>query len=899
MFKNLFIAVSVLFASASVYSQQTVCLGTDITVCAGTNVQVTNCGGTTSIPGGMATVLQNPTTVSLSDDAWSGAINIGFSFSFYGNTYTQCVIGSNGVVSFNVSNAGGYNTWSTSGSGQMPSTGLNDAKNAAMICYSDINPNAGGSIFYKTIGTAPNREFYIVYANIPMFSASDCNYMTLILFEGSNNIEYHISNKTINYGWNGGVAIQGVQNSLGTVATITPGRNNSQWLASNDGQLFQPTSPTNTTSYTNTPIPYKVVLSGNANFGWQNTNGQNFPYNNGVLNIPSVQAGTVGYFLTITGNNCQSQVGAVSDTTFVTGITSSVSATAVDDMCSAGIGSVTATATSGTPPYSFLWPGLGNATTATVNNVFAGTYTVQMTDSSGCSSSATVIVGDTPAAYPSSSTVVSCPGGSDGTATAEMLPAIGTVTYQWNDPNNQTTSTATGLTAGTYECVVSSSVGCSQTVVVTVTEVPEMNIQLVNQVDVTCNSGSDGIVEISVSDGTAPYTYSWTGSFSTSNIANDLSFGTTTVTVTDSNGCVITEDFTINQPPPLKIAQISKDTVICIGDSVKLFALGSGGSSPYIYSWKKNNQVVGTGSQIHVTPTASTSEYCVTLSEQCSSPVDNECVIVNYPAEVNPSLSPDKTGECFPIEVTFENTTNTAETINYTIWSYSDGEKDTIPGENPAFHKFGEGIFGVDMEVVISRGCRYKKSFPNLIEGYPYPEANFYVNPNPASVFEPKVMAFSQSSSDIAAFEWFAEGAKPDYSTIQNPTFVYPNEIQNYPLILVVENDYGCTDTLQKLVRVENSVLIFSPNTFTPDGDGVNDTWKVQIQGIDVQNFQLEIFNRWGEKVFESLDPDGEWNGTYGDGRIVKDGSYIWTVRAYDFENDNKYEFKGTVTVLK
>ncbi|WP_107037644.1 T9SS type B sorting domain-containing protein [Brumimicrobium mesophilum] len=896
MVKKLLLGFTLIVASFA-HSQTTVCLGTDASVCQGTNVQIDNCSGV-GVPGGNMTVLQNTTAISLSDDSWSQAVNIGFSFDFYGNTYTQCVIGSNGLVSFNLSNAGAYNTYSTSGFGQLPSTGLNDAKNSAMIAYSDINPGAGGAIFYKTEGTAPNRKFYVVYANVPMFSATDCNYMTLILNETSNSVEYHISNKTINFTWNGGVAIQGVQNNLGNIGTFTPGRNNSQWTAVNDGQIFLPTSPTNTTAYTNSTIPFELILSGNASYEWENTLGQTFPYNNGTLNIPSAAAGTVGYFLTVQGTSCNSQVGAISDTTFITGLTSSVSATAVDDLCSAGVGSVTATPNTGVAPYTYLWPGLGNATTQTVNNVSAGTYIVQMTDGNGCTSSGTVVVGDTPATYPTNTTPVSCPGGSDGTATAQMLPVIGTVTYQWNDPNNQTTSTATGLAAGTYDCVITSSVGCTNTVTVVVTEIPGMVVQVVNQVDVTCNSGNDGIVEIAVTDGTGPYSYSWTGSSSTTEIADDLFVGTTTVTVTDANGCIVTQDVTLGQPVALSVGDMSKDTIICIGDPVQLFAQGAGGSSPYIYTWTENNVVVGNGSIINVTPTSASTEYCVTVSEVCGSPVAVECVTVDYPAEVIPNLSPDKTGACFPVEVVFENITNTTETINYTIWTYSDGEVDTIAGENPTTHEFGLGVYDIQMEVVTARGCRYITDFPSLIEGYPYPEADFYVTPNPASIFEPKVKAYSQTSSDIVSHNWLAEGAKPEFSSLQDPSFEYPNVIENYPLILVVENVYGCTDTLTKIVRIENEVLIFSPNTFTPDGDGTNDTWRVNIQGIDVQNFHLQVYNRWGEKVFESFNPNGEWDGTYG-GKVVKDGTYIWTIKAFDFETDNKYEFKGNVLILK
>ncbi|HZH87149.1 MAG TPA: gliding motility-associated C-terminal domain-containing protein, partial [Brumimicrobium sp.] len=573
-------------------------------------------------------------------------------------------------------------------------------------------------------------------------------------------------------------------------------------------------------------------------------------------------------------------------------------------LCGQATGSVEVVPTGGYPPYTYSWDIPGNPTTATVQNVLPGTYTVTITSSPDPVTGATYIpttltvtVDNQVATATATSTRVSCPGGNDGTATASST-APGTLSYQWNDPNNQTTKTAVGLTSGTYECVITSSTGCVNTVQVTVDEIPAMQLNVVNQVDVTCNSGNDGIVTVEITDGTAPYTYSWTGSTSTSKTANDLFAGMTTVTVTDNKGCVITEDINIGQPTALSVDNISQDTIICIGDSVQLFAAGAGGSSDYIYQWTSNGQVVGNSDTIYVTPTGSSTEYCVTVTEQCGSPAATECVMVNYPNEVDPMLTPDKTGECYPIEVTFDNITNTLETIDYTVWKYSDGDVDTIPGSTPAVHEFGKGIFNVNMEIVTDRGCKYFKNYPNLIEGYPFPKPNFYVNPNPASVFEPTVDAFSQSSKDIISYEWFAEGATPDYSSLQNPTFDYPAVIGNYPLLLVVENEYGCIDSLTKLVRIENEVLLFTPNSFTPDGNGFNDTWKISILGVDIYNFHLEVFNRWGEKVFESFDPEGEWDGTYGN-KIAPTGTYIWKIQARDFENDNKYEFKGSVNILR
>ncbi|PKR79992.1 PKD domain-containing protein [Brumimicrobium salinarum] len=894
---RMFIIGILSFFTLTVNAQSDICLGNDTIVCQGESLVLESCSGL-QIPGGLGSVLTNPTSVNLSDDRWSNQIPIGFNFDFYGNTYNQVVIGSNGLISFDLSHASTHNAYSFAGLTSLPDAGFDDAHNAVMVAYSDINPNSGGQILYETIGTAPNRSFYVVYVNIPMFNATDCNYMSIILHETSNTIEMHISNKTVNAGWNGGKAIQGIQNNDGSIAHITPGRNVTQWTAVNDGKLFTPVSPTNTSDYRISDVPYHLIVSGSATFEWENTNGQTFPYNNGFININNIQQGTTGYFLTVSGANCNSQVGAVSDTTFITGLTSSVAATATDDMCSAGIGSVTATATSGDAPYTFNWPGLGNATTATVNNVSSGTYTVEMTDDNGCMSTTTVTVGDTPANYPSSTTQVSCPGGSDGTATVVMDPPIGNVTYQWNDPMNQTTSTATGLQAGTYECLVTSDVGCSNTVTVTVTEVPGMDIQVINQNDVTCNSANDGIVEVNVTDGNPPYSYSWTGSASTTSLADDLYVGTTTVTITDDEGCVTSEDITLGEPDPLSFSALSQDTVICIGDSVMLFANASGGSSAYNFNWESNGNVVGNSDTIYVTPTTAFTEYCVTLTEACGSPSVTQCVNVEYPGEVDPMISPDTTGACFPVEVNFDNITNTTETIDYTVWKYSDGDTDTIGSLNSTTHTFYKGLYDVDVKLVSDRGCEYEKSYPDLIEGYPYPKPSFYINPNPVTLYEPFVDVFSQSSNDIVSYKWYAEGAKPDFSTLKDPSFEYPEEIKNHPLLLVVENSFGCVDSLTRLVRVENEVTLFAPNTFTPDANGQNDKWKVTILGVDVYNFKLEVFNRWGEKVFESHDPEGAWDGSYNN-KIAPEGTYVWKIRALDFDTDQVYMFNGYVNLLK
>lgn len=891
MIKKISLFIVSLVSMPFLFSQNTICLGNDGAFCIGEPVEIEICPGGGGINSTVYT-LDNPQSFSLQDDRYTGMINIGFSFDFYGNTYSQLAISDNGTVSFN--NVGyQYCSWSVS---NIP-TGTESVKNSIMSVWQDLYQPHGGNIYFQTIGEAPNRIAVILWEGLSMYSSSCqtpelCFTGSVLLFEGSNNIETHISNKTVCTSWGGGRATHGLNNINGTIAHPVPGRNNSIFSIQNDGQRF---TPNGASDYTIESIPFTVVTTvANPMIVWHDTNGNSYPWNNGVLNTTVVE-GETGYY--IASATCGVGVGSISDTTVITGLSSSVSASGIDDMCTANIGSVTATPTGGIPPYTYNWPGL-NATTQTVENVGAGTYTVEMIDGNGCSSSTTVTIGDTPASYPTSSTLVSCPDGADGTATATMEPALGTLTFQWNDPNNQTTSTATGLTEGTYECIVTSSVGCSNTVEVTVEGIPGMEIQVTNVVDVSCNSGSDGAATVIPSLGTAPYSYSWDASASTTGTADDLNFGTHTVTITDDLGCVVTESIDINQPEPLEVTQITDNTIICIGDSILLSAQGGGGSSAYSYEWSTTEGVVGNTQSVWVTPNKNVTEYCVVLTEQCGSPQAMACTKISFPPEVVLMLDSDVLGACIPVEVNFENQTTTEDGIDYTVWKYGDGKSDTIAGSDDANHTFGEGVWDVRMTVVTDRGCVYEQGFPYLIEGYPIPEPNFYVTPNPASLYDPNVTAYSQTSPDIISYTWDAEGATPAYSSLKNPSFKYPNVIFNYPLTLTVENEYGCIDSITRLVRVENNVQLFAPNTFTPDGDGFNDSWRVHILGVDVYDFHLSIFNRWGEMVFESHDPEGIWDGTYG-GKIVPPGTYVWRIRALDFENDNKYEFDGYINVLK
>jgi gliding motility-associated-like protein len=905
-----FLLLTIFIVSQSLFGQTNVplCLGQDATICAGQTVTITNCNSGSNTSNAAGIYLNSPTSVSLTDDVWSGTVNLGFTFNFYGQNYTQCVIGSNGLISFNTNQANQYCPWSLTG-GPLPNTILTGARNSAMLTYQDINPSLGGQIQYQMVGTAPNRKFVVLYKDIYMFSCtSQCNYMAIVLYETSNVVEYHIGNKPICTTWNSGLAIQGTENNAMTVAHTTPGRNNSVWGANQDGRRYTPTSPNNTNAYTITQIPYLMVNSPGSNFVWNACNAAGtilatFPYNNGVLNLPStnpnyaIPAGTSGYFLS--GSACGTAIGSITtDTTWLTVANPIVTATSTPDICSQSLGSVTAVpGTNSPPPHTFNWPTLG-ATTQTVNNVPAGTYVVTMTDGNGCSANTTVTVGDTPAQFTATTTLISCSGGSDGTATAIMTPPLGTVTYAWSD--GQTTQTAVGLTAGNYTCTITSSIGCSGTVTATVSEIPAMVISIANQTDVTCNSGSDGTAALNVSQGTAPYTYDWDFSNSTASSANDLNANIHTVTVTDANNCVQTIQITIGEPDPLSIVFLTPDSMICSGTLITLNVTGSGGSSPYTFTWNEGANAVGTGSSLTVEPNTSGTQYCVTLSEQCGSPTTQQCLIITFPTEIIPNVAPDKAKDCEPGEFTFTNTSNNPGAVAFSQYAFSNGDVYNLVGTESLTADFPNvGIYDVQITITSNYGCVYSAFNDDIIEVTPIPTANFTVSKNPATWFETTIQTSDVSEGNIVDWNWSSPGAASLTNGSASSMITYPEgQVGTYPITLIVTTAEGCSDSITLEIEIVPDILLYVPNTFTPDNDEHNQNWFIYIDGIDFENFYLVLYNRWGEIVWESYDPKASWDGTY-NARIVPNGTYIWKITYKERDNDGRKFHTGYINVLR
>ena len=184
-----------------------------------------------------------PTSVE-TDDEWSDVIDIGFDFCFFGGTYNQLLIGSNGVISFDLSNANGYNGWSYDPGDTLPNSSNSSLSDANIFGVAhDIDPSVGGEINFMILGSAPQRQFVVNYTAVPLFSGA-CNELTstsqIILYESSNVIDVNIIDKPICPTWNDGLAVVGIQNMDDTIAYTPTDRNMGAWVASEESWRFSP-----------------------------------------------------------------------------------------------------------------------------------------------------------------------------------------------------------------------------------------------------------------------------------------------------------------------------------------------------------------------------------------------------------------------------------------------------------------------------------------------------------------------------------------------------------------------------------------------------------------------------------------------------------------------------------
>ncbi|MEO5641693.1 MAG: gliding motility-associated C-terminal domain-containing protein [Bacteroidia bacterium] len=244
----------------------------------------------------------------------------------------------------------------------------------------------------------------------------------------------------------------------------------------------------------------------------------------------------------------------------------------------------TVTPLTGNAPYTYSWSSGGISATET--GLAAGTYTCTITDASGCTAAQTVtITQPSQLSATAAATNNLCSGNSNGSGTVSVTGGTPGYTYAWS-PAGGNNAVANGLAAGTYSCTITDANGCVLMQTITVTQ-PAALIVTASQNNVLCNGSATGSASINVNGGTPGYTYSWNPAGGTNSAAASLNAGTYTCTITDMNGCVISQSVIITQPAALNAAATGDN--ICAGVQAQISATGTGGVGPYFYLWSNNS----------------------------------------------------------------------------------------------------------------------------------------------------------------------------------------------------------------------------------------------------------------------------------------------------------------------
>jgi gliding motility-associated-like protein len=343
--------------------------------------------------------------------------------------------------------------------------------------------------------------------------------------------------------------------------------------------------------------------------------------NNAQINATAIGLNAGTYTVTATDtNNCT----ATNTVTIISPTAITIQLTPTNISCNGfNDGEITALASGGDGSYSYLW---SNAlATATISNLNAMTYTVIATDGMGCTASAEVMLNESTAmSLTISGTDISCSGGNDGTTNVIATGGATTYNYLWNDPSNQTTATATGLTAGIYTVTVTDANLCTIENSITITEPAGLSIASISQTTVGCFASNAGEATVITSGGTGTVTYNWSPSGGNSNIATGLAPGTYAVVITDENLCDITANVDIIENDPLLVDIEGTDVLCGEGNDGTATVTPLGTSGPYTYLWSDpstqtgataNNLTVGTYTVTCTDVYNCTATVSVTLTE--------------------------------------------------------------------------------------------------------------------------------------------------------------------------------------------------------------------------------------------------------------------------------------------
>lgn len=593
-------------------------------------------------------------------------------------------------------------------------------------------------------------------------------------------------------------------------------------------------------------------------------------------------------------------------------------------------GSIDQTISGGVNPYSYQWS--TTATSEDLTGLAAGTYTFVLTDANGCSRNASYTLSEPPAILDSIGSVVAATcGTANGTATVFVYNGLTPYSYSWS-PGGATTASVTGLNGGQYFVTITDSVGCTTVDSVSISAIPVMGAVVGTQTDVLCPGAATGSATVTLSGGTAPFTYAWTNG-DTGSSADSLAAGSISVTVTDANGCVETTSATISEPGAFVFTPTVTDAR-CSGINDGSVAIGiSGGTAPYSVSWSNGDTGLTADSLSggYVTYTVTDDNGCVVAdSANVNQP---SSIVSNLSASTDVRCNGDANGTATataasggtaPYSYTWSNgeTGLSADSLiaGNTTLTITDANGCTLQltatiGQPVAFAVTAQGVdvscFGQTdgsaqagttggispASFVWIPGGGTTAAITNLTPGtysVTATDANGCTSTDVVTIDEPAQL-LADAGSDQGGCEptvslnaglgngqtgtWSVFSGTASFSSISSPLASVSGLAVGDNLLVWTITDGTCYGYDTLVVRLDGPDLcgLELPSGFSPNGDGKNDGY--EIRGVNqYPDNMFRVFNRWGNLVYEREDyTSNDWVGQNKEGDPLPDGTYFVT----------------------
>ena len=648
---------------------------------------------------------------------------------------------------------------------------------------------------------------------------------------------------------------------------------------------------------------YTANSPAGSNFGWYTTAGATTLLASGTsYSIANVLVPTTIYLQATNSAGCTSSVIPVAVTPTAVPPPTVIPGSA----CDIGLVQVGVNPVAGATGYNWYSNAAGTALVQSgtvlgysqIVGTAGGSYTVYVqTNIAGCNPSSLVAVSGSVSNTPITLSNTITPNDTvciNAPVTFSLNPGggNGTFTYTWSPFTSNSNTATQSFSASTSVYVMISSNGCTKQFLLPIIIAPYPKDTIAPHLNITCTTSS--LTLNGSNSATGPtYTYSWTttgGNIITSPTASSINVnaaGIYTLTVNDLiTGCssIMSTTVLLNNVPPV-IAITSPSVVTCASPTTSLIGTTTSTSTSLSYSWTTTTGNIASGSNSNTATTGASGIYTLTVIDVVSS-----CTSIATTTVTGNSTPPVFTTTIANIPCGTTTTTLAASCTNTDVTYIWAGPTFTsiISGSNTATPTIGViGSYTVIATDAVS-GCTNTAS-GTVAQG----TINAAFSANPTTGIAPLLVSFTDLSTGASTYNWtFGDGSA--ISTSTNPTNTYTTN-GTYTVTLLITSG-TCLDTATAIIIVENGLTLEIPNVFTPNGDGINDLFTILSSGV--KEIDLQIFNRWGQKLYAFNGPKAAWDGLSETGTKVSDGTYFFFVKATGFD-DKTIEKQGTVNLFR